>query len=548
MRMMKKFVGIAAAVVALAVSAPAQTAVFVGAGSSALFLEAGEAAATATTAGGVGAVCIWSQKSGLATTLTVTDSKTESGQAWVAWTPGTPNDATTCGTINSTVNNSIYVYVQTDSVIGNRLYFNNGTLGFKTTTPVGAATSNLISAVNSGITEQPTLPAAIWSALASQILTAAGTDIRPEDAEFATLRATTPCGTAIAGSQYLGLGYTAGTATVNSYYSTSTFNVVNFSLPTTGFTAIPVGATPIIFAVNDTNTTNGFGTGVSNITSAMLASYLSGAYGSTSYLTGAAGNSAATVLVREPLSGTYNTVEYTVPNTVARASSQDGGNCYTVNGAVTENPGGNGTFNSNPLNLATSDGDGYRNRVIGTGEAVKEVLAVKDALGYAFWSTSNWAGAIASPTARYLTVDTYDPLYNSTATNYSTIKNTIPTNATTGNNDLQYVTFTDLNNGHYPAWSALRVVTGAKGTTNYIYANLLAQSLQGFVSTTTLPDFVPFSSLHVWREHFTPPGVTTATLSNGKGTALSLSCGTEAGGDVGGVILTSASCTTGGRQ
>jgi len=557
MRMMTKFLGIAAAVVALAVSAQAQTVVFVGAGSSALFLEAGEAAATPTSAtpAGVGATCIWSQKSGKATTLTVTDSKTESGQAWIAWMPVSGSCTTTRGT-------SIYVYVQTDSVIGNRLYFNGGTLGFNTTSPSGAATDNLINAVNSGITEQATLPSGIWSAVAGKALTAAGTDIRPEDAEFATQRATTPCGQAIGSSQYLGLGYTAGTSTINSYYSTSTFNVVNFTLPTSGYTAIPVGATPIIFAVNTSNTTNGFGTltfggsSPANISRARLAGYLNGTYGYTGDISGSATGANATVLIREPLSGTYNTVEYTVPNTAnylgtagQLATSQDVGlhNLTTPTSTRDENNCSGTTYNTNPMHLASEDNaNAYRNRVIGTGQAVSEVLAVQDALGYAFWSASNWAGTIASPSAKYLKVDGYDPLYDSSASNYSTIANTIPTNATTGNNDLQYVKFTDLNNGHYPAWSALRVVTGAPGSTNYTYANLLAQALQGF-STPTLPDFVPFTSLNVWRQHFTPPGV-TVTPNNGTGTALGLSCGTELGGDVGGVILTTASCTTGGRQ
>jgi len=535
MRMMTKFLGIAAAVIALAVGAHAQTPVFIATGSSALFLEAGEAAATpagTTPPFGVGATCIWTQKSGKSTSLTVTDSKTETGQAWIAWPPH--SGSCTSGFIPHTL---VYVYVQTDSVVGNRLYFNGGTLGFKTTNPSGAATDNLISAVNSGITEQATLPAAIWSAVAGKALTAAGTDIRPEDAEFATLRATTPCGTAIAGSQYLGLGYTAGTSTINSYYSSRTFNVVNFTLPTSGYTAIPIGATPIIFAVNDTNTTNGFGTGVSDISHFALANYLNGTYGSASYLTGHAGASPTTVLIQDPLAGDYNTVEYTIPNTVWLQTTQDQGNC---SGA---------TANTDPLHIASTDGaGGYRNRVIGTGEAVSELLSIPDALGYAFWSTSNWAGTIASPHARYLTVDGHDPLYDPSATNYSTIKNTIPTNATSGNNDLQYVTFTDLNNGNYPAWSALRLVTATSGT-YYTYTNKLASALQSFIAiaSITLPDFVPFGSLNVWREHFTPPGQ-SVTPNNGTGTAIPLSCGTEAGGDVGGVILTTASCATGARQ
>jgi hypothetical protein len=232
------------------------------------------------------------------------------------------------------------------------------------------------------------------------------------------------------------------------------------------------------------------------------------------------------VLIREPLSGTYNTVEYTSINTVGLQTSQDNGNC-------------NGTLaNTNPLHIASSDNaNGYRNRVIGTGEAVKELLALPDSLGYSFWSTANFKNA-TSTTARYLTVNGYDPLYDSSATNYSTIKNTIPT---ANNGYLSNVTFTDLNNGNYPAWSVLRLVSSTAG---YAYANNLATAAQNFISSSR-PDFVPASSLTRVRSHFVPPSVTfssTNTPNNGG------SCGTEAGGDVGGVILALNTCTTGSRQ
>ena len=524
MRIVTKFLGIAVALAALTVGAHAQTAVFVGGGSSALFLELGEAAGTATSASpaGVGATCVWSQKSGKTTSLTVTDTATESGQSWIAWTPSTTDS--TCTTIDSSV--KIYAYVQLDSVLGNRLYFNAGTLGYKSTSPAGSATDNLIHNANSAITEQSTLPSGIWTVLSNKALTAAGTDIRPEDAAFAILRATssTGCGVAISSSQYLGLGYTAGTSVISSYYSTSTFHTNTFTLPSSGYTVLSVGATPVIFAVNTTNA-SGFGAGVYNISKATLARFLEGQYGSTSDLTGGT-DSPATVLIREPLSGTYNTVEYAVPNTVGNQSSQEAGNC---NGSVP---------NTNPLHLASSDNsNGYRNRVIGTGEAVNELLLTTDALGYSFWSTGNFANVGVTGPAKYLTVDGYDPLYDQSGSSYSTIKNTIPTAA---NGYLSNVTFTDLNNGNYPVWSMLRLVTAASGS-SYTYAHKLAVAAQNFVSSTSLPDFVRASDLAVVHSHFTPPGQ-SVTPNNG-GT-----CGTEAGGDVAGVILALNSCTTGERQ
>ncbi len=524
MRMMTKVFGIAVALGALTAGVNAQTPGFVGAGSSALFLELGEAAGTATnvTPAGAGAVCVWSQKGGKSTSLTVTDTATESGQAWIAWTPGTTNQASTCGTIGTST--AIYAYVQLDSVLGNRLYFNGGKLGDVSASPAGVATDNLIHNADNTIVEQATLPTAIWTALSGKALTAAGTDIRPEDAKFATLRANTDCGIAVSGSQYLGLGYAFGTSVVSYYNSTNTFHVNNFTLPSSGYTVLSVGATPIIFAVNPGNS-SGFGTGVSNISKATLARFLEGQYGSTSEVSGAAGAAPVTVLIREPLSGTYNTVEYAVPNTISNQNSQEAGNC---NGTVPK---------TNPLHLATSDTTGsYRNRVIGTGESVSELLATQDALGYAFWSTGNFANA-TSANARYLTVDGYDPLYDPSGSSYSTIKNTIPT---VGNGYLTDVTFTDLNNGDYPVWSMLRLVTATSGA-NYNYANKLAQAAQNFVPVSTHPDFVKASTLAVVHSHFAPPGVTTTPNNGG-------TCGTEAGGDVAGVILALNTCTTGQRQ
>jgi hypothetical protein len=522
MRIMTKLFGTAVALVVLSTCANAQTPVFVAGGSSALFLELGEAAGTSTLASpaGLGATCVWSQKSGKATSLAVTDTVTESGQSWIAWTPGAASSCT--ATSSST---KIYAYVQLDSVLGNRLYFNGGTIGYKTSSPAGVATDNLIHNANNSIVEQATLPSAIWTALSGKALTAAGTDIRPEDAAFAIQRATTGCGVAVSGSQYLGLGYTAGTSVISSYYSTSTFHTNTFTLPSSGYAVLSVGATPIIFAVNTTGT--GFGSGVTDITMANLQKYLEGQIGSTSYVAGAAGTSAATVLIREPLSGTYNTVEYAVPNTIENQNSQEAGNCT----------GTPLSLNTNPMHLAASDGSGgYRNRVIGTGEAVNTLIATPDALGYAFWSTGNFANAAAS--VRYLTVGGYDPLYDRSASNYAATKNTIPT---VGNGYLSDVTFSDLNNKNYPVWSMLRLVTATSGS-NYTYANKLAVAAQNFVNRTTLPDFVKASDLAVVHSHFTPPGQ-TVTPNNGGTT-----CGTEAGGDVAGVILTLNTCTTGERQ
>jgi hypothetical protein len=571
MRLMTKFFGIAVALIALTAGVQAQTVELVAAGSSALFLQLGLAAGTSNAKGvipsGLGATCVWSQSSGTNYSLKVTDSvASETGNAWIAWTPTVSGS---CTTINS--NTKIYVDVSTDSEVGDRLYFNGGTLGYVTDSPAGAATSYLIFASGATHTEQATLPSTIWNAVSGLALNAAATDITPADAKFAVNRAlATPAGAqVVSGSQYLGLGYTAG-QTIGSYYNTSGFHVGDFTLPTSGYTVFPVGAVPVVVFVNPSNTTNGFGTltfggsSPASISSTALAKYLDGSYGYTGdILASTKGSGAnATVNIREPLSGTYNTIEYSIPNTTTNAlgtgldlnTSQDVGvNQLASEVNATSPVGQTGSVPKwNPLHRATADNSSaYDNRAIGTGQEISETLATEDALGYAFWSTANFKNATAT-TGKYLLVDGHDPLYTPTASNYSTIANTIPT---ASNGDLSDVTFSDLQNGNYPIWSLLRLVTASSGI-GYNTASLLSNAAQNFVNSSGRPDFVPFNNnseftsvapLQVFHSHFAPPGVTFSSTNipaNGtsayvttSGVSAAPDCtAAEAGGDVGGVI------------
>jgi hypothetical protein len=555
--MMTKLFGIAVTLTAFTVAGNAQTVRFNAIGSSALFLQAGLAASTPIASHGVGATCVWSQKSGLANSLQATDPTvttsvlTETGNAWVAWTPGSTG---TCAAPAGT-GIDIYAYLQTDSVIGNRCYANGCTVGVVTGgNPVGSTPSNLISS------SEITVPQAIWTALNNHVVTAAGTDIRPEDAVFATNRGLTACGQPVSGSSYLGLGYASAGIPIHSFYSTSTFHVVSFTLPSS-YAVLPVGAVPIVVGVNPSG--SGFGSGVSNIDHTTLARFLDGTLGLTGDLTGSASNLPATVLIREPLSGTYNTMEFSIPNTTTN-SAGSGFNLQTSQDVGTTQPSGElNCDGSNPIQYPAGSGNytmhiasadsvggvpGYRNRAIGTGQEVSELLALPDSLGYAFWSTANFAAA-TSTNVKYLTVDGADPLYDPSGSSYSTIKGQVPT-ATNGY--LTNVTFTNLQDGTYPIWSLLRLVTSASGLNN-IYATKVATAAQYFISATSRPDFVPFlntttttglAPLAVAHSHFAPPGYTgsvsngTGAFKNTSGGSLAPNCSsTEAGGDVGGVIL-----------
>ena len=512
------------AVASLSAKVNAQTVEVKALGSSGLFLELGLAADYSGT-GGIGATCVWSEstKTVTASDTTLSPAATDTGNAWVAWTP----QSGSCTTVNSST--KIYSYLQTDSVVGNRCLFNGSkcTIAYPTTDP---APANLILP-----TGEVSLPASIATALNKAAVNAAGTDIRPEDAEFAVARALKPCGTAVAsGSQYLGLGYTSSSSDpIQSFFSTSKFNVVNFTLPST-FTVTPVGATPVLVVVNGDGSSSSFSnTSIKSISSKALAFFLDGTYSYSlqALSSPSASGNPATVLIREPLSGTYNTMEYNVPNTLTNKTSQDVGlnqptaqkNC---NGSVPK---------SNPMNIATPSG-GARKRAIGTGEELKEVLANPNSLGYGFWSVANFASFTGSgaANAKYLEVDGIDPLLKSGIT-YTGV---VPT---TGTTELSQVDLHGLDSPTgYPIWSLLRLVNA--GSTANPAVTSLATSAAKFVSfgsTTSRPDFITPTSLKVVRSHFIPPAGTiepTKAANGHVGLTSSACTSPEAGGDVGGVV------------
>jgi len=522
-------------------------------GSSALWLELGQASATSQG-------CSWTAAKG---TVNAVDSRVgaapgtiEKGATWVTWTPGTGTCASPAGgfAVNAELN--------TDSVIGNRCYFANPRCTISVpAAQVGVAGQNSLT----GITDYA-LPAAVQTALNGASFNAAATDIRPEDAKFASLRLFTACGTPIvAGSQYLGLGYQTATPGVGTTIAeaplsgSGTFHVFDFNLsgtdPITGnalpgsFIVTPVGAVPILVFVNPSDEA-GFGSLlVSNVNRAVLAGFLDGSYGrvadiNTQTAPGGSTGIASTVFIREPLSGTYNTMEYSIPNSVELKSSQDLGLA-----AVAANGGTSGTVapaaycNSatwsatmNPLvetatslsrSVSSSNPNPGRYRSIGTGDEVAAVLANQDSLGYAFWSAANFAKATAT-TGKYLTVDGVDPIQE------NWVDGLIPTS---GNGLLGNVTMAHVKDGTYPIWSILRLVSDPSVSTP---VNNLVTAAAAFISPTQ-PDFVHASQLTIVRSHFAPPGVNFPSCggtggaangqpANGTGTVK------ECGGDVGGLV------------
>jgi hypothetical protein len=361
------------------------------------------------------------------------------------------------------------------------------------------------------------IPAGVISALNGQHIFVAGTDIRPEDAKFASTRMFTACGTPLYRQPFdqglrevYGLGYQTGTTgvgtPVQSYYSSATFHVLDFNIagndpitsePVPSYTVSTVGAQPIIVAVSGPNITK-----ATDINGFTLTLFMQGVLGRTTDLVGPTTTAPVTMLIREPLSGTYNTTEFSIPNSSQFHGSQDDNNC---NGDVAY---------SNPMNLQSTNGVylAYRRRVIGTGQMVSEIQTLgpagSDTMGYFFWSQGN-AAAFTDSNGRYLTVNGVDPLQ--TPANYVTpgvFDGIIP--GSDSSHPISNVTFSGLNAGDYPAWSALRLVSKSPtpaGVTNVIAA---VQTLD-----STQHDFITLANLKVWHSHYYLPVIGSQVSANG---------------------------------
>jgi len=454
----------------------------------------------------------------------------------------------------------------------------------------------------------------------TNLVNVGATDIRPEDAFYAQTRANTTRQPALGvAGDLVGLGYnsnntiSAGTAPDNSNVAPctgtsklanlvgtpiassltgSTFGVVAFNLtgvdpftcnPIPAFSTIAVGASPIVFF--HSNNGGQLGTAGATPTSLLadaseseLEQVFSGqanglAAGKVfAACTSCQGNFA--VYLREPLSGTYNTVEETVmrhPSTLANSRfPMETGIDPTV-------------ANNNPLTNING-----RYRAIGTGEEVTSVLQsvanhAIDGIGYSFFSFGNFNPVKDSANVSYIRLNGIDPLWH----NYipGTLGITDPgqpatagflpgsTDApgtcaghfpcaeslmwkadNTGSAATTSYSFPNLRNGSYPSWSVIRLVAATASS----LATALVNNSQKYV-VSTVPDYVPFGAvscpasgsingftctpgavidpgLTVVRSHFGCTALTCGTLA-GKVKPPVNTGTTERGRDAGGQIL-----------
>jgi hypothetical protein len=481
----------------------------------------------------------------------------ESGNVWLVW-----NNAQT----------EAWAYLSVDSVVGNRAYFanprpllqldpdtNNGTKhGANLISPflfLNGDTTADASCLGQTSCDALNIPNAIYLAITGQQITAGLTDIRPEDAQFAQVRVTK----ALNATTAVGLGYTmtnnVGIPIKSSFSGSSQATPVNFSIkgkdPITlntvkKYVVTPVGAAPIVFIANR----GGVLASLTDATEDQLHTVFSGTNCSTTALGLGGGSSPVTAILREPLSGTMNTTEYSVfrlytSTAIPKLSQEKNVGAPTVGTSANPLSTAGGVHDGGKPCLA---GGGHRYRAIGTGQMVNGASGVggvkqePDSIGYAFFSFGNISG-IADASHGYIKLDGIDPIFNSygggdpgqigggrlptcdTALNGSPGGCRASDVWTAGNS------YPHLRDGSYRAWSILRVVSDPPigqtgGTQAGSDAITLATTARNFVDNT-VADFVSFSALNVYRSHFKLPKMAVGGPSNNP----------EIGGDMGGCIF-----------
>ena len=571
---MKKLQAFLAAFVLAVFTASAHAAVvaeFYGAGSSAQFNTFALAAANGTSP-----LCgtnHWTGKNA----VTLNDPRSgsilpELGNIWVVWN----------GAADGSTATIVCYYVSVDSIVGMRAYFAKATTSFAVA--AGTADGALVPYMG-GTVPSGGLPSAVITLVNSTQINFAATDIRPEDAKFASNRALTAYGAFMTGRGFTGVGYQGTASTpwlgvpIVSSVSTSQANPVDWAFvpgdtdPVTGgatrvYSELEVGAAPVMVVVNVSNTGSGhMGDSTLNITdisTQILNKALLGQLGHVrdiSSNTTSGADAALHVWLREPLSGTYNTMDFNVPNSngiagdyaqgAGRVTGQEAG-ITTTNTACAGHQTASGcpAESGNPLfhfiipAVGSANGS-TRGRVIGSGEMISTVNANADSLGYSFWGFSSFATSKAG-NLRYLTVNGVDPLSGGSGIG-TTAPSNLPQclNATTTPCILN---FTNIKNGNYPIWSKYRSVydyTDSKSLATNLVA--LAQSF----ATTLYSDFVPASQLNVFRSHFAQVVTTSGGAYPGNN---GIKSGVpETGGDMGGAVLTKESeqdfiADTGGNQ
>lgn len=503
-------------------------------------------------------------------------TETEQSKFWVVWV---------CASAGCTGSDAsdVWLYNQVDSTVGVRMFLarpvaktqvNFGAqVGQDLIKPVlfkhGIASGSSTCTGGATTCDDLSVPADVLAAINGSDINAGATDIRPEDALYATNRVLAALDSS---APWVGLGYGPGPfgVPIQSGQTGSTATAVGavFALPGNNdpisgnpvpstIQTLSVGEAPLLIVANRSNT-NGLG----NHTGAVpfygnvidngppspvgTASPLGRLFGGNDCggdnaafaLSGAtpSGNFPLAVQLREPLSGTMNTVEFSTFNTfggqLPTVAGSSVGNSPLVTPGTSQEANVGGTAH-NPLSGLPCTVIGTRRRAIGTGEEVGKigppaqgVAGIQDAIGYTFFSFGNISN-LAAGVGGYLTLDGVDPIFKSyaggdpgqPATTAGVVRGTTPAcNVALGNaaggctvdavwsSDLTLCpdghgcSFPHLRDGTYRSWSLLRILCDSADTqcsdTNFGTTGVIYQAQQDIHNSDphSVADFLPFDN------------------------------------------------------
>jgi ABC-type phosphate transport system substrate-binding protein len=485
----------------------------------------------------------------------------EVGSVWAVW-----NDdfaAGLAGTATSAQQGTICVMVTIDSTVGVREYFARSTIVMNATSGFPISDGGIIPGLP---IDSNGLPQIVSNYINGQVLNVGVTDIRPEDAKFATIRALTGIGTRVSRTSYTGAGYGPfykGPAILSAYTSGKSAQPVDFvmaenepdpfdSLTPRSYGVIDVGASPVMIVRNIAQTGAGhLGNAVyNNINRYVLRDVFSGQDTHIRQIATVSGQPDHPIHTwqRECLSGTFNTMEFDIMlneeswptllslNNIGQETGVNtaDANCAAFPCAVES---GNPFYHCGVAYGGACPGGGpatatsaTRGRVIGTGDMINALVGTPDSIGYAFWGFSNFSGKAG---IAYMTVDGIDPLFTTPTANPGT-PYSFPTCAAIPCVSSSGVTLTNVANGSYPIWSVLRQVYDNTDPTNFYNGLVIYEQA---AATNSFPDFLPFTSLQVFRSHFGQL-ISDVTYDGQVPNNGFVSGIPETGGDMGGAVLT----------
>jgi len=520
------------------------------------------------TGGNVGGVdmraIIHDSRVEVGTGATIPDVK---GNVWIVW-DDTPDP-----------NKNICLYVNVDSSVGDRALFAvpQAVINFGPAVVAGVGGDNLVNTNLLNGAADEALPANVLASVSGVTVNVAMSDIRPDDAWYASQRVfwnvcdsgtclgypstgnngniMAPVGTANVGafvSQYSGASLSAAMFSIpgslNPCDTKDPISQACVPSPINRQNSVEIGAAPVVVVVNTTNN----GTGhlgdptLTNINNFTLAATLDGSLSHTrdlftNYTAGTVGDFPLGVWIREPISGTYNTMEYDIVRSHRYSSTQENGNIPAPDPPC---PGNWNAPNHNtrpcPAAIANPLVIGNRKRAVGTGDMVSAVNGTADSLGYAFWSFANFAN---KPNLKYLTVDGVDPI-QSTYAGGALPQCSLPrAGFCTG---ILNGAFANIVSGNYPIFSILQMVTLPAQNAAPLAQPLLTASQS--VVVNKVPDYVPAPQLNIFRAHWTNSYIGTYPRNGHCGIGLGLLTGNQMGGGVYSIQADLDSCNDNGTE